>query len=695
MEKNKPPSGDDESSGQHHQRDTVDPAPRRVKRRERPTKAHSSTFRLQKEAVVEEIGKDDDVSDVYPQYSKDFLDLSSQHNLPAKSVTSRPPKTSRTKMDSRVRPKAKTAHSVLQKSRGKFAKEGPPRKKKRLKSGSDTSDMGEDPPDVRMKNSKSPVSIDDGSVRKAHGEQDRGRVSAETSSCHDSDVVLVDDDNDSGTVSEREDASSIDDESVRQRGRDRERYRRSLIASVADPEEPYPETYQQFSGIPANAVGDMLHLWEFVNAFSGTLRLSSFKLRHLEKAIVYNERSPLLDACITRLMRSILADKELADELGVSNTVYKAVNSKSRNAITKILEALHHVLSFESDEVYDESLLSTINKLENSSDKWAFYRVIEPAGKLRILRELVDYVVMTDKIRNCISDSMEHAEEEKKKAREENAANRKKLETQIKRLKAELFEFRVKTGLVDPPADSEREKFQANDTKDSTTSEDNTGDSSKENGLSRKEKLVAAKKEREEEEDRRANERVADGIVARLDKLKANLKMLKNLRLRNRTSACAKEGDLFDSSAPAPSMPFAAPHEDPVRTHPMGTDRKDRRYWFFEGSGRIWIEDTKSGEWSTINTSQGLNKLLCWLSTSRPGEQQLRKRIRQREQQIALEMANEKKSIELGEEEAQESATEATSRGTRAGKRRAERVQKDKTTNRGTGTFLDYRNLVK
>lgn len=695
MEKRRSTNRDEKSSADDRRRSAVDRTSRRVKRRERPAKARPSTFHTRKEAVVEEIGKDDDVSDVYPQYPKDFPDASSQHILRGKSTSSRPAKTIKAKMDSRTRPKAKTMHSVPHKARARNLKEAPPRKKRRIKTDTDTSDMDDELPAPKMEKSKSPISIDDGTARQAQSKQDQERISAETSSCHDSDAMRADDDNDSGTVSEREDASSIDDESVRQRERDSERYRRSLIASVADPDEPYPGTSQKFSGIPPTAIGDLLHLWEFVNAFSTTLRLSSFKLRHLEQAIVHNDRSPLLDACITRLMRAIIADKELAEELGVSNSVSKAVNSRAKNAIVKILEALHHVLSFESDEVYDEFLLSTVNKLENSPDKWAFYRVIEPAGKLRILRELVDYVVMTDKIRNCIADSMEHAEEEKKKAREENAANRKKLETQIKELKAELFEYRVKAGLIDPPADSDREKYIASDAKDGTASEDNAGDSSKENGLSRKQKLVAAKREKAEEEERRTKERVADGIVARLQKLKANLKMLKNLRLRNRTSACAKEGDLFDNSAPAPSMPFAAPHEDPVRTHPMGTDRKDRRYWFFEGSGRIWIEDMKSGEWSTLHTLKGLNELLRWLSTSRPEEQQLRKRIRQRHELIVMEMANEEKCIELEEEEAPESSTEVTSRSTRAGKRRADQVQKEKTKSKGAGTFLDYRNLVK
>lgn len=692
---------EDDSSREDELGGTASPAPRRPKKRERPPRVGSGrimSFRPVSDVdMVDDVGGDEDVSDEYSQYRKEFRESSPDQESPDKPDQAAL-RAARIRKDARMRANGRVGHATTTRTLEEgYPRDSLPRKKRRKKT--ETLLLKQDRPRVKREKSKSPVSIEGGSVRDVHVKNEPVKESAETSSCNESDLLIIVDDVDSGTVSEHEGTSSMEDEGARRRERERERYRRSLIARAADPDEPYPKTLQEFSGIPPTAIGDMLQLWEFVTAFTGALRLSPFKLRHLEQAIVHKDRSTLLDACITRLVRSILADKDLADELGVADSVVKAVYAKgSKNLTANILGSLHHILSFESDEIYDEFLLSTVNKLETSSDKWAFYRVIEPAGKLRILRELVDYAIMTDKIRKCVSDSMEHAEEEKKKAREENAANRKKLELQIKDLKAEQLEYRLKNEIFDGPADSDREKSVLNGTKDTGGTDDNAGDSSKEEGMSRKEKLLAVQKEKKEEEDRRVKERVVESYMVRIDKLKANLKMLKNLRLRNRTSACAKEGDVFDSSVPAPSMPFAAPHEDPVRTHPIGTDRDDRRYWFFEGSGRIWIEDTSFGEWCTLNTPESLEGLLRWLSNARREEQQLKKRIRQRKELILTEMANEEKNTEVEEAEAQEaeeSATEAAPRYTRAGKKRAEKAQKVKAKSKRTGTFLDYRNLVK
>lgn len=692
---------EDDSSREDELAEAVSSGPRRPKKRERLSRVGSGRTMSSGPAsdadMVDDGGGDEGVSNRYSQYRKEFHESSPEQDLPSKPDQAAL-RAARIRKEARMRAKGRVGHATsARKAEEGYARDSLPRKKRRLKT--ENSLVGDARPKAKREKSKSPVSIEDGSVRDVCVKNEPVKESEETSSCNDSDIIIIVDDDDSGTVSEREGTSSMDDEGARRRERERERYRRSLIARAADPDEPYPKTLQEFSGIPPTAIGDMLQLWEFVTAFTEALRLSSFKLRHLEQAIVHKDRSTLLDACITRLVRSILTDKDLADELGVADSVVKAVHAKgSKNLTANILASLHHVLSFESDEVYDEFLLSTVNKLETSSDKWAFYRVIEPAGKLRILRELVDYAIMTDKIRKCVTDSMEHAEEEKKKAREENAANRKKLELQIKDLKAELLEYRTSNGLLDVPADSDREKSVLNGTKDTGGTDDNTGDSSKEEAMSRKEKLLAVQKEKKEEEERRAKEKVAEGFIIRIDKLKANLKTLKNMRLRNRTSACAREGDVFDSSVPAPSMPFAAPHEDPVRTHPIGTDRDDRRYWFFEGCGRIWIEDTNSGEWCTLNTPEGLEGLVRWLSNARREEQQLKKRIRQRKELILSEMTNEEKNLELEEaeaQEAQESATEVAPRYTRAGRKRAEKAQKVKAKTKRTGTFLDYRNLVK
>lgn len=546
---------------------------------------------------------------------------------------------------------------------------------------------------IKTEERVSSISVDDDPVAVLESSHKTDSHAADSSSSQEVNLIVVDD---TPTISDRDEEtpshsnhrlqSVVDTETSTEEGDQR-------TLHVEDPDEPYPQTFQEFSGIPPTAIGDLLQLWEFVSSFSKTLRLSSFKLRHLEQAIVCTERSTLLDACLTRLVQGILADNGLVDELGVSDDLVKKLTSKgTKNVATLILAALPDILSYESDEVDDNFLHCTVERLASSSDKWAFYRLLDPAGKLRIFRELVNYTAMTDLLRECVADTMEHAEEERKKAKEENAANRKRLEQQIREHKAELLQYRIKYSLVESPGDTQKEKAEDGE------KANNEG----ENGnlpLSRKQKLLAAKKEKKDVEERRVIERGAEAIIAKIEKDRAALKTLKNLRLRNRTSISAREGELFDESIAAPSMPFTSRHDDPVRSHPIGTDRDGRCYWFFEGSGRVWIEDTKGSEWCTLNDKTGLEVLLRWLSPHRKEENELRGYIKSRLDFIGTEMAGEARELELAkaeEQEDQDSYLEVVPRCTRARKRKAESKNRAKAKKgKNIGSFLDYRNLEK
>lgn len=568
----------------------------------------------------------------------------------------------------------------------------PPKKKRTTKERIVSSRDDSPIPHVTGNERVSPAVIDDGPAAVAECSHKTSSPAAESSSCQNGELIVIDN---SLTVSDRDESTPSHDNDVAQSLADTETWTEQHdqhSSRVEDPDEPYPQTFQEFSGIPPAAIGDMLQLWEFVASFSKTLRLSSFKLRHLEEAIVYTERSTILDACLTRLVQGILADNGLVDELDVSSELVKKVASKgTKNTVGLILVALPDILSYESDEADDTFLHSIIKRLASSSDKWAFYRILKPEAKLRVFRELVDYATMTDVLRGCVADTMEHAEEERKKAREQNAASRKKLEQQIREHKEELLKYRTKYGLLESGLDSQKEKGAEN-------KKPNGGGNGSEQ-LSRKQKLLAAKKERKNEEERRAIERGAEAIVAKIERDRASLKTLKNLRLRNRASISAREGELFDESVAAPSMPFASRHDDPVRSHPIGTDRDDRCYWFFEGSGRIWIEDTKSGEWCTLNDKESLEGLLRWLSPHRKAENQLKKSVKSRLDFIIAEMAREAKEVGQAKAEVQEdqdNPVEILPRYTRARKRKAETMKTAKLKKgRNIGSFLDYRNVEK
>lgn len=465
----------------------------------------------------------------------------------------------------------------------------------------------------------------------------------------------------------------------------RARPKRRFIPPCLDPKEPYPTASKDFLGVPTNAIGDLLQVWDFISSFSKTLRLTGFKLHHLQQAIVLTDRTALLDACILRLVQAIILDDGLVKELRIPSAVTKGLGSKAgKNGVALILQNLPNILDFESDEKDDHLLQTTVAKLDGSNNKLAFYKVLDPAEKLRILRELVDYATMADHLRACVTDSMDHAEEEKKKAREENSANRRKMESQLRELRTELLEYRTKNGLLENGsiADSDRGGMHSGK-ENGIKSESASVASDREEQLSRKEKMLVAKKERREQEERREKERGAEAILARIDKVKAGLKTLKTMRLRNKP----RDGD-DRLAGPGSTVGPGDVHEDPVRTYPLGTDRRQQCYWFFSGSGRLWVEDTVSGDWVSFSDMDSIHGLMKWLSPNRKAELALKRNLRQRLEVIENMMIQEKKDIEQAENEEKEA--EMAPRTTRAGKRRATQVKAKKRT---VATFLDYRNL--
>ncbi|KAI0560068.1 hypothetical protein FGB62_127g111 [Gracilaria domingensis] len=439
---------------------------------------------------------------------------------------------------------------------------------------------------------------------------------------------------------------------------------------------------------------------------------------------MYNSRCELIDTCLLRLVQIIISDKALINELDIPDAVIRHLTTATpRNAVDTILNELPNILLFESDDDDDHLLHVTVQKLRQSSRKEAFHKSIDPDGKCRVLRELVDYATMTDKLRHCVSTNLEHAEEERKKAREENSALRRKYEGQLRELRTELLEYKLKHGMIEPPSGS---TGSTNDRKSSadpnaeqknsatgTTSEIETdvvmnhdssnsrsinklshskndsasGSTSREGHTTRKEKLLQAQRERKEATERRAKERGAQAIVARMDKLRANLKSLKNIRLRRRKGG----SDSFPiTETNSEQLLHTHGPQYSVRTYPLGTDREGRCYWFFLGSGRIWVEDTNDADWFSLTTMKSVQSLLRWLSPHRIEERLLKRRLRQRLRLIEDEMMKEQKSFELAEEATKE--RDITPRTTRAGKRRANQEAKTKK-NKPVTTFLDYQNL--
>lgn len=427
----------------------------------------------------------------------------------------------------------------------------------------------------------------------------------------------------------------------------------------------------------------MLQVWDFVTAFAKPLRITPFKLWHFQSALARNARCKLLDACLLRLVQIIISDKALVAELDIPHSLVNALRVNSPTAVVDtILHELPNILLFQSDQHDDPLLHSCVQKLRHASRKEAFYKTIGPLARCRILRELVDYATMTDKVRQFLTSSVEQVHEQRKRAREEHTAMRRQYESELKQLRAKMADYKLKYGLKDPPTGSTAE-HDRHSVKNGSASTPN----SREGSTSRTERPKGHQRDQKTPISRRQRERGAKAILKRIEDVRKQLQLLKTVRFRRQ-----KPSDLLQQSDDlACDDLFDYETTDPNRAYPLGTDRDRRCYWFLRGSGRIWIEDTERSDWSSLTNMKSIHVLLRWLSPHRSDEQLLKKSLRQRLAHIETEVEKERKSIELAEMEAK-SLNQTSTRTTRAGKRRASQDARTKK-NKSVVTFLDYENL--
>jgi Williams-Beuren syndrome DDT (WSD), D-TOX E motif len=324
------------------------------------------------------------------------------------------------------------------------------------------------------------------------------------------------------------------------------------------------------AGLPPSVVGDMLQVWDFVGNFARTLRVgTSVSLRALERVVAGGEGGDgepgLLDVLVVRLVYTIIDDDTLAEELDFDEDMVTSLRDiKPRRragaaARDAVFSALPSLLTYEPDEVDadDRELAEIVGTLRGAPG--AFYSACSPAERVRILRELVEYASMSDALLACIQDSVEHAAEERKKMREEVVANRRRQEQQLKSLREELREYRIKHGLivVDVDGGGDEGGKGGNGVSPTAVKEKGSGGSEEDgianayaedirsnwkdvDGGSRQMKLEQARQEREAERGRRDVERGAEAIQAKIDKLRLSLKALRSVRLRKARESVRK-----------------------------------------------------------------------------------------------------------------------------------------------------------
>lgn len=387
-----------------------------------------------------------------------------------------------------------------------------------------------------------------------------------------------------------------------------------------DPDERFPTVVSEFHGIPPLAVADLLHVWHFMSTFYRALRIPWCSLATFERAVAANEPRTWLSRLVIRLVYTILSDDNLVSEFGLRKATVnelKAIKPSRRcGAVPEVLGALPALLSPEAveDEPADRGLSRAFAQMRDSSDRLPFYTVITAAERVRILRELVDYACMSDALRECVQNSIEHAVEERKRAREEIAANRKKYESQLKDLREELDEYR------------RNHDMDLGEPTEGGVQTDEPAAESDDAKLTRKEKLSAARREREAERAKRDVQRGAQALELKIEKMRASLKALRSVRLRQtRTDSTRREeaGRTDGTTREPPPVSCAGvidSESDPVRSYHLGTDRHGRVYWVFDGVGRLLIEDPAAGTWCYMAEKGELAQLLRWLSPSRPSE---------------------------------------------------------------------------
>ena len=430
----------------------------------------------------------------------------------------------------------------------------------------------------------------------------------------------------------------------------RKRLKISKVSSSSDePAKQFPAVCTDFSGVPEDYVGDMLQIWDFMTAFGKILRITSCGLLTFERALSSASQEPIIDALLIRLVYTIVSDKQLVEDMAIEPDLVMSLlsikSSRRRSAIKEILYALPSILRVEMDasDYHDGKLLDVVNVLVSSEEIFAFYLCIDSAGRVLILRQLVELACGADALRECVFDSLEHAAEERKKARENIIVGRRKIETQLKDLRDELEAYKHRhnleiTSIDGGPTVTESITNPSGGQSRSLSGSDGVSEGARPQShklfaakTSRKEKLETGRRIRQLEQERRTVERGAEVLEAKIDKLKSTLKAMKTARLHlsrePSKSNVSKSAQFVPGKDPAPSDSISRAHLDfdcdPVRTYALGHDRKHRSYWFFPDVGRLWIESTSLQSWCYLNDKLELNKLLDWLSPARQAEARL------------------------------------------------------------------------
>lgn len=474
----------------------------------------------------------------------------------------------------------------------------------------------------------------------------------------------------------------------------KKRVRKKKLPPPPDPDVPYPAFSDNFE-MSKETVGDMLQVYDFCIAFAKTLRIASFSLRDFEIAVTTPERTPLVDAIVVRCVRTMLNDKAVSLELDLTEKTRQHLKTrKSSEAVEKTFKELAYLFSIddEGDEsgdnsagnpgefrgFVDETLDAVVLKMRQTSSTWALYDVLSTDERLRVLRELVDRVASTEEVRACVINSVEFEEEERKKAREDIIVQRREAENELKELRAAHTAFREKHGLT-PAAIAAAEaaaKEEAAAAKKASKSKSKKKKAALAKAPSRKELVIKAQKERAAAAKKRKIERDEENLLQKIEKVKTTIKLIKARSAK--PGATKREDGEKPTAEEAAEMEKAAEaeihldqsernDEDPVRMHALGTDREHRRYYYFAGGGRLWVEMTKSNVWAYAEETALINGLLEWLSPHRKGERALKTVLEKKLPAIEEDM---RRLAKTREKEAVAIANLARAPRTRAGKRK-------------------------